>query len=157
MSCQASGDDEVWAGRTHAGRRVPRAWVRLLAAHAAVTRELDAAMRAGHGLTLTDYEALLHLSWAPQGCLSRAELARGVLLTQGGVTRMIGGLEAAGLVESAPSTADRRLLHTALTEAGRAKLEAAAADLVEAVDRLFTERFALDELRAPAALLGRLP
>ena len=146
----------MWAGRTHAGRRVPRAWVRLLAAHAAITRELDAAMRAAHGLTLTDYEALLHLSWAPDGRLRRADLARSVLLTQGGVTRMLKGLEAAGLVVSATSEADRRVVHTALTPAGRARLAAAARDHVAAVDRLFTERYAPDELRALAELLARL-
>ena len=44
-------------------------WVRLLRAHAGLTRELNARLIARHGLTLNDYEVLLHLSHALQAIL----------------------------------------------------------------------------------------
>src|SRR5256885_10035906 len=39
-------------------------WVFFLRAHAAITRELSADLQREHGLTLNDYEVLLHLSHA---------------------------------------------------------------------------------------------
>ena len=41
-------------------------WVQWLRAHAAVTRELNAELVTEHGLTINDYEVLLHLAKAPQ-------------------------------------------------------------------------------------------
>ena len=38
------------------------AWKRFLRAHAALTRQLSADLVAEHGLTINDYEVLLHLS-----------------------------------------------------------------------------------------------
>jgi hypothetical protein len=38
------------------------AWVSFLRAHAAITRQLNADLLAQHGLTLNDYEVLLHLA-----------------------------------------------------------------------------------------------
>ena len=42
------------------------AWVRFLRAHAALTRALSAELVAEHGLTINDYEVLLHLARAPE-------------------------------------------------------------------------------------------
>jgi hypothetical protein len=51
------------------------AWAGLLRAHAASTRELSAALVAEHGLTINDYEALLHLSRAEDRRMRRVDLA----------------------------------------------------------------------------------
>ena len=147
----------TWAPRTHAGHPVPQAWVRLLGVHAAITRELGARLLAKHGLTLTAYEVLLFLSWAPDGKLRRSDLADCVLLTQGGITRLLKGLEDEGLVASTPSTTDRRVSHVQLTASGRSRLAKAAADHVADLNRLFTEHFTPAELQALAGLLDRLP
>ena len=45
------------------------AWVSFLRAHAAITRELSAQLQREHGLTLNDYEVMLHLSHADEGML----------------------------------------------------------------------------------------
>src|SRR4051812_34925854 len=74
------------------------AFVRLVRAHAAVTRQLSAQLSADHGLTLSAYEALLLLVRAPESRLRRVDLANDLLLTAGGVTRLLDGLERAGFV-----------------------------------------------------------
>ena len=84
------------------------AWIRLLRGHAAATRELSAQLVAEHGLTINDYEALLHLSRADEGRMRRVDLAGNLLLTPSGVTRLLDGLEQAGLVERAACASDFR-------------------------------------------------
>ncbi len=74
------------------------AWVSFLRSHAAITRELSAQLQREHGLTLNDYEVLLHLSHAEGGMMRRVDLAESVLLTASGITRLLEGLERAGFV-----------------------------------------------------------
>ena len=133
------------------------AWVRLLRAHATTTRALSAQLYAEHGLTINDYEALLHLSRA-EGCrMRRVDLAGNLLLTASGVTRLLDGLEESGLVERAACASDRRVTYAVLTEAGHERLRAASKSHVAAVRALFEERYSADELAQLAQLLERLP
>lgn len=134
----------------------PTAWVEFLRAHAAITRELDAAMRAGHDLSLNQYEVLLQLWLAEDRRLRRVDLADRLLITQGGVTRLLAGLERDGLVERAASERDRRVIFACLSEAGAARIEAARRDHLAEVRRVFSARFSASEARALAGLLGRL-
>ena len=133
------------------------AWVSFLRAHAALTRALNVDLLAHHGLTLNDYEVLLHLSRAEDGMMRRVDLAESVLLTASGITRLLDGLERAGLVEKASCAKDGRVSYAKLTEAGRAKLSEAAVTHLAGVDELFTSRYSTDELETLGALLGRLP
>lgn len=148
---------DVWTSRTHAGEAVPVAWVRLLSVYGSATRQMDARLAALHGVSLRDYEVLLFLSWAPDHRLRRVDLAECLLLTQGGVTRVLEGLERAGLVGRARSQSDGRVIYAQLTDAGREKLEEAAKTHVEDIRSLFTDHFSKDELATLARLLGRLP
>ena len=79
-------------------------WVSFLRSHAAITRELSAQLQREHGLTLNDYEVLLHLSHAENGMLRRVDLAERVLLTASGITRLLEGLERAGSSARRPAT-----------------------------------------------------
>ena len=72
-----------------------------LRAHAAITRQLDRELVAEHGLTINDYEVLLHLSRTDEKMLRRVDLAERVLLTPSGITRLLDGLERSGLVSKA--------------------------------------------------------
>ena len=141
----------------HASLTVHTAWARLLRGHAAATRELSAQLQSAHGLTINDYEALLHLSRADKGALRRVDLAAELVLTPSGVTRLLDGLEQAGLVCKGTCESDARVTYAVLTDAGRAKLEQASCSHVAAVSQLFGERFDDDELESLASLLGRLP
>ncbi len=62
-------------------------------AHAATTRRFNSQLVADHGLTINDYEVLLHLSHAEGRRLRRVDLAERVLLTPSGITRLLEGLE----------------------------------------------------------------
>ncbi|HEU0303028.1 MAG TPA: MarR family winged helix-turn-helix transcriptional regulator [Gaiellaceae bacterium] len=133
------------------------AFVGLLRSHAATTRELSAQLQAEHGLTISDYEALLHLSHADGNRLKRVELAERLILTPSGVTRLLEGLERAGYVEKGSCSTDARVTYAVLTEAGRRKLEEAAPSHVASVRALFEDRLDENELATLAELLGRLP
>jgi DNA-binding MarR family transcriptional regulator len=134
-----------------------RAWTRLLRAYVSTTRSLSAELLEGHGLTLNDYEALLVLSRADEGRLKRVELARSLMLTPSGITRLLEGLEDAGLVERASCETDLRVTYAQLTDAGREKLEAASNDHVASIRALLEQHLAHDEIDAIAEILGKLP
>lgn len=132
------------------------AWVALLRAHAASSRSLSAGLLSEHGLSINDYEALLHLSNTPEG-MRRVDLAEKLLLTASGVTRLLDGLERAGLVAKQACKTDARVTYAVLTSAGRERFEAAKCSHVQAIRALFEERLDEGQLRTLADLLGRLP
>ena len=115
--------------------------------HATVVRKLDAELKKAHGLPLSSYEVLIHLSWAPDHRMRLGELAESVLLTLGGVTRLISRLESEGLVRREPCLKDRRGAYAILTEAGLARLGKAHPTHLAGVHKLFLEHFAEEELK----------
>jgi len=131
--------------------------VRFLRAHAAVTRELSARLESGHGLTLSDYDVLVQLYYAPERSLRRVDLARTVLLTASGITRLLDGLERAGWVEKKSCASDARVTYAHLTDAGVEKFEAAQTGHLADVEELFGCRFSAEERALLAEFLGRLP
>ena len=132
-------------------------WIRIIRGYASVTRAMSAELVAEHGLTINDYEALLHLSHAEGGRMRRVDLAGLLLLTASGVTRLLDGLEAAGLVERASCASDRRVTYAVLTEAGRTRLHQASVSHIAGVKAFFETRYSGEELEQLAGLLGRLP
>lgn len=133
------------------------AWIRLLRGHASATRAMSAQLESEHGLTINDYEALLHLSRADDGRMRRVDLAGMLLLTASGVTRLLDGLEKAGLVERGSCATDRRVTYAILTEAGAARLEEASGSHLAAIRSFFEARYNEEELDQLAGLLERLP
>lgn len=131
-------------------------WKRFLRAHVAITRRLSAELTAEHGLTVHDYEVLLHLAHAEQRVLRRVDLAERLLLTPSGITRLLDGLERAGLVERASCASDARVVYAQLTDSGYERLREASATHLDGVEELFLGRFTADELAALSELLGRL-
>ena len=133
------------------------AWVGLLRAHAAVTRQFNRELIASHGLTINDFEVLMHLDSADGGRLRRVDLAERVLLAASGITRLLDGLERCELVRKASCAADARVTYAEITDAGRARLTEARASHLAGVRTLFAERYNDDELITLVTLLGRLP
>jgi len=131
--------------------------VSFLRAHAAVTRQLSARLEATHGLTLSDFDVLVQLYYAPERALRRVDIARAVLLTASGITRLLDGLERAGWVEKRACETDARVSYAVLTDAGLQKFEAARRSHLADVDELFGSRFSEKERELLAELLGRLP
>jgi len=118
---------------------------------------MNAQLLAEHGLTINGYEALLRLSRADGGRMRRVDLAESLLLTASGVTRMLDGLEQAGLVGRASCESDRRVTYAVLTDAGEARLEEASRSHIADIRAFFEERFSEEELVQLGRLLGRLP
>jgi DNA-binding MarR family transcriptional regulator len=133
------------------------AFVRLIRGQATVTRAMNAQLVADHGLTINDFEALLHLSRAEQGRMRRVDLAEKLILTASGVTRLLDGLEQAGFVDRAACASDRRVAYAVLTETGRAKLREASRSHMADIRSFFEQRFSAEELDHLATLLARLP
>ena len=88
-----------------------------------------------HGLTLGDYQVLVHLSEAAERSMRMCDLAEQLQLSPSGLTRRLDGLVRAGLVTREPNADDRRVMLARLTPAGFATLEAAAPDHVASVRR----------------------
>jgi DNA-binding MarR family transcriptional regulator len=132
-------------------------FVRLVRAQAAVTRELSAQLSADHGLSINAYEALLSLARAPDSRMRRVDLAGGLLLTAGGVTRLLDGLERDGLVGREECASDRRVSYAVLTKTGRDKLREASKSHTRQIRELLGGVYDDDELAQLAVLLDRLP
>jgi DNA-binding MarR family transcriptional regulator len=134
-----------------------QAWVALLRAHATSIRRFNAELLSEHGLTLNDYEVLLHLSLAEERKLRRVDLAERVLLTASGITRLLDGLERAGYVEKGYCTYDARVTYAILTEPGLEKLREAAQTHIAGVNELLGENLGETQLSLLATLLAQVP
>jgi DNA-binding MarR family transcriptional regulator len=132
-------------------------FVRLVRGHAAVTRAMNARLVADHGLSINQYEALLHLARADGRRMRRVDLADRLVLTASGVTRMLDGLEQAGYVDRDACPSDRRVTYAVLTETGAEKLQTASESHVADIRAFFESRFSADELAQLVGLLERLP
>lgn len=126
-------------------------------AHTLLRRELDAEVLRPRGLTINDFEALMHLAGAPEQRLRRVDLVERLMLTPSGVTRLLEGLEEAGLVENVQCDSDARVTWSRLTEEGAETLECVGARHAERLRRLFRDALSEDEVGQLSELLGKLP
>jgi DNA-binding MarR family transcriptional regulator len=126
-------------------------------AHSVLRRELEAEVLQPRGLTINDFEALMHLSEAEDGRLRRIDLAERLMLSPSGVTRLLDGLQAAGLVANVHCESDARVTWARLTEEGIRTLECVGADHSKAVRALFADALDDEEIGQLSELLGRLP
>ncbi|HJU46734.1 MAG TPA: MarR family transcriptional regulator [Gaiellaceae bacterium] len=133
------------------------AFARLLRALAAMRRELEARLVAAHGLTVSDFEALLALAQSDEGRMRRVDLAERLTLSPSGITRLLEGLEQAALVRKQQCADDQRVTWAVVTDAGRRTLEEAATVHDETMRELVSARLEREELRTLVDLLGRLP
>jgi DNA-binding MarR family transcriptional regulator len=134
-----------------------RAWVALLRAHASAMRRFNGELMSAHELTLNDYEVLLRLAQEPERMMRRVDLAKSVLLTPSGFTRLLEGLERCGYVERASCSSDARVTYALLTDEGYEKLRQASSTHVEGIRGHFAGRFSEEELETLASLLCQLP
>jgi DNA-binding MarR family transcriptional regulator len=133
------------------------AWRSYLQSHASILRVLDAELAAEHGMTTRDYEVLLYLAQAPERRLPMSAIAERTMLTRSGITRLVDGLVACGLIERVSCPNDARVSYAQLTDPGYEKLRNAGCSHVASVRRLFLEHFSAEEIEQLASLLSRLP
>ncbi|MGH2936417.1 MAG: MarR family winged helix-turn-helix transcriptional regulator [Gaiellaceae bacterium] len=133
------------------------AWVGFLRAHAALTRELSSRLEASHTISLRDYDVLVQLYHAPGRRMRRVDIARTVILSPSGITRLLDGLEDAGWVCKEHCASDARVTYAKLTDEGLSKFEAARVTHLADIEELFGSRFTDEERTRLSELLGRLP
>ncbi|RSM84236.1 MarR family transcriptional regulator [Kibdelosporangium aridum] len=125
-----------------------QAWGLLVALHARIEGELGKVLQRRHGLGLSEYRALDHLSRATgkNNSMRIQELAEALELNQSSVSRLVARLESAGLSERDICEEDRRGIYTMLTETGRKSLDDATPTYQE------TLRAALEKAEADPGL-----
>src|SRR5215472_7787515 len=129
------------------------AWRSYLQSHASILRLLDAELASEHGITTRDYEVLLYLAQAEDRRLPMSALAESTMLTRSGITRLVDGLVANGLIERVSCSADARVSYARLTDDGYEKLREAGCTHIAGIRRLFLEHFSTEELDQLASLL----
>ena len=131
------------------------AWAAFLRAHAAVKAKLERELLVERDLPLTWYEVLLHVAGSG-GKLRMQELARSVLLSKSGLTRLVDRMEAAGLVARRTCESDRRGAFVAVTPEGAAALRAAAPVHLRGISEHFTSHLSAEELRVLRTMMERV-
>jgi len=131
-----------------------RAWRALIQTTTGLLALLDNELQAAHGLSLGDYEVLMHLSDAPDRSLRMSELAGRLHLSPSGITRRIDGLVRAGLVERLQCPSDRRGSNAVITDTGIEALRRAAPTHVRGVREHFVARLTERQLANLASALS---
>ena len=114
-------------------------WRRLLVVECKLRDCLDHELRELHGISLGDYDVLVHLAEAAGGSLRMSELADRVLLSRSGITRRLDRLITGGLVSRLPCVDDRRGALAHITDDGRFRLAEAAPTHVAGVRRYLVD------------------
>jgi DNA-binding MarR family transcriptional regulator len=111
-------------------------------------------LRAAHGIVTSQYEFLRYIRdhEGPRTTDMAAEFAIGV----GAVSKAMDRLQARGWVDRLPNPANRRSTILALTDAGRALIDAADATFRTRLDEIFTEAASFEQIAASALVLAAL-
>lgn len=98
------------------------------------------AVLAEFALSQAGFEVLVTLRTLPEPRrLTPTELYRSILITSGGMTKVMHGLEAAGLVQREDNPEDKRSRYVALTQEGARVAEASMAAVSACEERMFAE------------------
>ena len=82
-------------------------------------REFDRRLDLEHRISAREFDVLINLDNAPAARLRMTELANAVMLSSGGLTRLVGRLEERGFVQRDQDTVDARAFHAKLTDGAR--------------------------------------
>jgi DNA-binding MarR family transcriptional regulator len=99
------------------------AWGALTRTHAAITGRLQEALAAADFPPLPWYEVLATVAEAPEERMKMGDLAEALVITRGGLTKLVDRLIKAGLMERTFCETDRRVSYATLLPAGRDLLE----------------------------------
>jgi DNA-binding MarR family transcriptional regulator len=99
------------------------AWIALARTHAAVTGRLQEALTAAGLPPLPWFEVLATLDRAEQQRMKMGDLAEAMVITRGGLTKLVDRLVKAGLLERTFCETDRRVSYATLLPAGVELLE----------------------------------
>jgi len=132
------------------------AWRALITSNALVLEKIERALAEAKLPPLGWYDVLLELSGAPDGRLRMHELARAVVLSRSGLTRLVDRLERAGLLGREPDPTDRRGAYAAITDEGRAMLRRMWPVYAAGISEHFARHLTDEEARVIASALDRV-
>jgi MarR family 2-MHQ and catechol resistance regulon transcriptional repressor len=107
----------------------------LVQVNARVLERVGAGMEARTGVSMSSFEVLANLKDAER--MRMSDLADALLLSRGGVTRLIARMEEAGLVRRETPPEDRRATYAVITDAGREAIERATPVHLELAEEAF--------------------
>ena len=132
------------------------AWRAFLNAHAATIAAIERELAVEDLVPLTWYDVLVALSEAPGHRRRLHELARAVVLSRSGLTRLVDRLEAAGLLRREPCPDDRRGAYAVLTPEGEATLRRTWPTYGRGIVEHFARHLSDDEAGVLTAALERV-
>jgi len=112
------------------------------------------------GLSLEQFDVLVHLAWAPSGTLPLHELTASMVvadaLSRSGITRLLDRMERDGLITRTVSTADRRRFDVSLTPPGRQRFEQVWPGHADGIGRYFVQPLTSRDIEDLARILDTL-
>ena len=106
-------------------------------------------------MSLSEYNALMHLSEAPGRTLRMSDLAAACALSLSGMSRIVGRLEAQGLAARERCSSDGRGLEAVLTDAGLRRLRRAWPTHLASVRRHMMDHLGELDMQVVTAALQR--
>ena len=114
-------------------------------------------LAGAHGLSSAEFEVLVTLRGIPApNELMPTDLYGAVLMSSGGLTKVLHGLERRGLITRAEGKADRRSKPVRLTAKGRALAERAMSNVLESSRKLIMSGLSEPEVERMTKLLHKL-
>jgi DNA-binding MarR family transcriptional regulator len=152
MSEQAAAAAEKAAPQGECPANTPHgeAWGALTRTHAAITQRLQEALAQGDFPPLPWYEVLATVAEAPEQRLRMGDLAEALVITRGGLTKLVDRLVKAGLLERTFNETDRRVSYATLLPAGMNLLAEMRPVIVSELELAFAPNLSVeqaDELR----------
>jgi DNA-binding MarR family transcriptional regulator len=132
------------------------AWAGFIRAHATIVKELDAELKATHGLPLSSFDVLAQLDLAPEGRLQMFELAEAVHLSRSALTRQVDRLEREGLMERQRGERDPRQVFASITERGLERLAETVPTHLSGVRKRFLGRLSRAQIEKLAGVWSQL-
>jgi DNA-binding MarR family transcriptional regulator len=115
---------------------------------------------AAEGLTLEEFDVLVHLAWARDGQLPLRELVASMVssfqLSRSGLTRLLDRMERDGLVDRSLSRVDRRQFDVAITAHGTAVFDRVWPGHVDGIGRYFSEPLSDQDVVTLKRILAKL-
>lgn len=131
-------------------------WFGMLHAHTVLSRAIDAELIRVHRLPLTGFEVLMHAQRAGARGIGMSGLARRIVLSPSGLSRLVDRLEDEGLLRRHAGQEDARAVFVAITPEGACRLEEAAATHVAVIRKRLLSGLDEAEMRQLAALWRRV-
>jgi DNA-binding MarR family transcriptional regulator len=157
MSDQATATTEPTAnGKAPARSPHAEAWRSIAQAHAAVSGRLQEALAQADFPPLPWYEVLGAIAETPERQMRMGDLAEALVISRGGLTKLVDRLVKAGLLERTFCATDRRVSYASLLPAGADLLEEMRPVIAGELDAAFSAKLSVAEAKAMNDVLGRV-